>query len=158
MNLGCVALEIMGARPDLTFGSEIDARARAMTKHNFPIAKGGMCPDIMGRDDTTLPAVDLYTAGPPCQSFSAAGKHGGLSDARGCVFLRVVDTIRHARPACFVLENVVGLKVNHKEAYARILRSLQHIKDPNGKRTYRARTKVLNSLEVGGVPQNRARV
>ena len=67
MNLGRVALEIMGARPDLIFGSEIDARTRAMTKRNFPIARGGMRPDIMGRDDATLPAVDLYTAGPPCQ-------------------------------------------------------------------------------------------
>ena len=94
LNLGCVALEILGVRPDLIFASENDKATRVMTKHNFPIARGGMCPDIMGRDDATLAAVDIYTAGPPCQSFSIAGKQTGLGDARGCVFLRVLSTIK----------------------------------------------------------------
>ena len=157
MNL-CVALEILGVRPDLIFASENDKATRAMTKHNFPIAPGGMCPDIMSRDDATLPAVDIYTAGPPCQSFSIAGKKAGLGDARGCVFLRVLSTIKIVMPACFILENVLGLKTSHKDTYAHILYFLQHIEDPDGKWTYKVRTKVLNSLEVGGVPQNRPRV
>ena len=76
MNLGCVALEILGVRPDLIFASENDKATRAMTKHNFPIARGG--------NDATLAAVDIYTAGPPCQPFSTAGKQAGLGDARGC--------------------------------------------------------------------------
>lgn len=129
-----------------------------MTKHNFPIAHGGMCPDIMSRDDTTLAAVDIYTAGPPCQSYSVAGKNAGLGDARGCVFLRVLSTIKTVMPACFILENVLGLKTVHKETYAHILYFLQHIEDPDGKFTYKVRTTVLNSLEVGGVPQSRSRV
>ena len=86
-----------------------------MTKHNFPIAPGGMCPDIMSRDDATLAAVDIYTAGPPCQSFSLAGKHAGLRDTRGCVFLRVLSTIKIVMPACFILENVMGLKTRRQE-------------------------------------------
>ena len=158
LNLGCVALEILGVRPDLIFASENDKATRAMTKHNFRIARGGMCPDIMGRDGATLAAVDIYTAGPPCQSWSSAGKKSGLGDARGCVFLRVLSTIKIVMPACFILENVMGLKTSHKETYARILYSLQRIKDPDGKLTYKVRTKVLNSLEVGGVPQSRQRV
>ena len=112
----------------------------------------------MSRDDATLAAVDIYTAGPPCQSFSTAGKHAGLRDARGCVFLRVLSTIKIVMPACFILENVPGLKTRHKETYAYILHFLQHIEDPDGKWTYKVRTKVLNSLEVGGVPQNHPRV
>ena len=127
LNLGCVALEILGVRPDLIFASENDKATRAMTKHNFPIAPGGMCPDIMSRDDATLPAVDIYTAGPPCQPFSLAGKQEGLSDARGSVFVRVLKTIEIVMPACFILENVAGLKTNHKETYACILYFLQHI-------------------------------
>ena len=145
-----MALEILGVRPDLIFASEKDKATRAMTKHNFPIAHGGMCPDIMGRDDTTLAAVDLYTAGPPCQSFSTAGNHEGVAHPRGVVFLRVLSTIKLARPATFILENVKGLKTRHKETYACILDILQHIKDPDGKRTYKVRSKVLNSIEVGG--------
>ena len=158
LNLGCVALEILGVRPDLIFASENDKVTRAVTKHNFPIAPGGMCPDIMSRNDATLAAVDIYTAGPPCQSFSLAGKQTGLRDARGCVFLRVLSTIKIVTPACFILENVTGLKMRHKETYAYILYFLQHIEDPDGKKTYKVRTKVLNSLEVGGVPQSRSRV
>ena len=106
MNLGCVALELLGVRPDLIFASENDKVTRAVAKHNFPIAPGGMRPDIMSRDDATLAAVDIYTAGPPCQSFSIAGKQAGLGDARGCVFLRVLSTIKIVMPACFILENV----------------------------------------------------
>ena len=64
-----MALEVLGARPDLVFATEKDKATRAMIKHNFPIARGVMCSDITTRDDATLPAVDLYTAGPPCQSF-----------------------------------------------------------------------------------------
>ena len=149
LNLGCVALEILGVRPNLIFASEKDKATRAMTKHNFPIARGGMCPDIMSRDDATLAAVDIYTAAPPCQSFPTARKKMGLRDARGCVFLRVLSTIKIVMPACFILENVPGLKTIHKELYAHILYFLQHIEDPDGKWTYKVRTKVLNSLEVG---------
>ena len=127
----------MRVRADLIFASEKDALTRAMTKRNFPIDRGGMCPDIMGRDDATLPSVDLYTAGPPCQSFSTAGKHAGLSDARGCVSPPVLATIQRVRPACFILENVAGLKTSYKEAYTHILHSLQQIEDPDGTRTYK---------------------
>ena len=43
LNLGCVALEILGVRPDLIFASENDKATRAMTKHNFPIAPPCAC-------------------------------------------------------------------------------------------------------------------
>ena len=92
MNLGCVALEILGVRPDLIFASENDKATRAMTKHNFPIAHGGMCPDIMGRDGATLAAVDIYTAGPPCQPCSCAGKQTGLGGRQG---LRLFARAQH---------------------------------------------------------------
>ena len=73
-----------------------------------------------------------------------------MADPRGVVFLRVLSTIKLARPATFILENVKGLKTRHKETYACILDILQHIKDPDGKRAYKVRSKVLNSIEVGG--------
>ena len=49
------------------------------------------------------------------------------------------------------------MKRSHN-TYTRLLYLLQHIADPDGKWTYKVRTKVLNSMEVGGVPQNRPRV
>jgi DNA (cytosine-5)-methyltransferase 1 len=55
-------------------------------------------------------APDLIYGGPPCQSFSQAGKQKGFDDDRGKMifeFLRFVETIQ---PAFFVMENVANLK------------------------------------------------
>lgn len=53
--------------------------------------------------------VDLIVGGPPCQSFSTAGRRGTVQDPRGTLlweFLRFVDAIR---PRFFLMENVRGL-------------------------------------------------
>ena len=53
--------------------------------------------------------VDLLLGGPPCQSFSTAGRRGTVRDPRGTLlwqFLRFVDVMR---PRFFLMENVRGL-------------------------------------------------
>jgi DNA (cytosine-5)-methyltransferase 1 len=53
--------------------------------------------------------VDLVIGGPPCQSFSTAGRRGGMSDPRGALlmdFLRIVEVVS---PKLVVVENVEGL-------------------------------------------------
>lgn len=53
--------------------------------------------------------VDVLLGGPPCQSFSTAGKRGTVLDPRGTLlweFLRFVEAIR---PRFFLMENVRGL-------------------------------------------------
>lgn len=53
--------------------------------------------------------LDLLLGGPPCQSFSTAGRRGTIQDQRGELlweFLRAVDEFR---PRWFLLENVRGL-------------------------------------------------
>lgn len=53
--------------------------------------------------------LDLLIGGPPCQSFSTAGRRGTVQDPRGELlwdFLRAVDEFR---PKWFLLENVRGL-------------------------------------------------
>ena len=53
--------------------------------------------------------LDVLVGGPPCQSFSTAGKRGTTQDPRGTLlwqFLRFVDAMR---PKVFVMENVRGL-------------------------------------------------
>ncbi len=47
--------------------------------------------------------------GPPCQSFSTAGKRGGLSDPRGTLFNEFVTVVDKLKPRFFVMENVKGL-------------------------------------------------
>ena len=46
--------------------------------------------DVMTREDDSLESVDICTAGPPCQPFSAAGLQHGLKDGRGIVLLPVL--------------------------------------------------------------------
>ena len=53
--------------------------------------------------------VDLLVGGPPCQSFSTAGRRRTISDPRGTLlwqFLRFVDVMQ---PRFFLMENVRGL-------------------------------------------------
>ena len=53
--------------------------------------------------------VDLVIGGPPCQSFSTAGRRRSVGDPRGTLlwqFLRFVDAMR---PRFFLMENVRGL-------------------------------------------------
>jgi len=53
--------------------------------------------------------LDILVGGPPCQTFSTAGKRGTIQDPRGTLlwqFLRFVDILR---PKIFIMENVRGL-------------------------------------------------
>jgi DNA (cytosine-5)-methyltransferase 1 len=53
--------------------------------------------------------IDVVVGGPPCQSFSTAGKRGTTQDPRGTLlwdFLRFVDAMQ---PRFFLMENVRGL-------------------------------------------------
>ena len=87
---------------------------RDMLKHNFDIETTQVSHDIMERDDSTLPHVGLYTAGPPCQSFSGEGTNAGLLDPHGVVLLRVLQFICRKQPTTFIIENILGLNARHK--------------------------------------------
>jgi DNA (cytosine-5)-methyltransferase 1 len=53
--------------------------------------------------------LDVLVGGPPCQSFSTAGRRGTVQDPRGTLlwdFIRFVDVLR---PKIFLMENVRGL-------------------------------------------------
>lgn len=78
----------------------------------------GIKPDIVYNDITTrkhqeAPAVDLYIAGSPCQSFSTTGKRTGLKDTRGIVIFSVIEYIAAQEPTVFIIENVSNL-LNHE--------------------------------------------
>ncbi|MBL8089142.1 MAG: DNA cytosine methyltransferase [Anaerolineales bacterium] len=72
--------------------------------------------------------VSLVYGGPPCQSFSQAGKQKGFSDPRGQMigeFLRFVEQIS---PTYFVMENVKGLAgVNKGKLLEEILDNMKQL-------------------------------
>jgi DNA (cytosine-5)-methyltransferase 1 len=97
--------------------------------------------------------------GPPCQSFSLAGKRMGMNDPRGMLVLEFIRVVREALPVGFVMENVKGM-VNWEKGKA-IDAIINEISEPiyfNGKTyQYNVSYAVLNSADYG-VAQFRERV
>lgn len=53
--------------------------------------------------------LDLLIGGPPCQSFSTAGRRGTVQDARGTLIWEFLRFVAVVRPKFFLMENVRGL-------------------------------------------------
>tara|TARA_Y100000310_G_scaffold255960_1_gene263620 strand:+ start:3668 stop:4822 length:1155 start_codon:yes stop_codon:yes gene_type:complete len=53
--------------------------------------------------------VTLVSGGPPCQSFSTAGRRNSIGDPRGSLFRNFIEVINVVKPRFFVMENVKGL-------------------------------------------------
>ena len=110
--------------------------------------------DIMDRDVGSMPEVDLYSAGFPCQPWSLEGRGQGRRDSqgRGKLFDFVAEYINNKLPKCFLLENVAALTFqHHKAAFERMLETLRCSKK------YFITWRVKNAMDFG-IPQNRARV
>lgn len=66
--------------------------------------------------------ADLVVGGPPCQSFSTAGKRGSIGDPRGTLFREFVRIVDEARPKYFLMENVKGMlsaAIKHRPLHLR---------------------------------------
>ena len=100
----------------------------------------------------TVPTeCDIYTAGYPCQPWSLAGKGGGLNDTRGMPCIHGLEYIREKRPRLVVLEQVKGMLTRFKQIFDAIIWHLEHF-------GYHVCWRVLNTLDVGALPQNRERL
>ncbi len=102
----------------------------------------------------------LVIGGPPCQSFSLAGKREGTADERGQMIFEFARVVREALPVAFVLENVKGL-VNWNKGQA-IQELMQLLEEPivYNNQTYQyqiAAPQVLDAADFG-VPQHRERL
>lgn len=53
--------------------------------------------------------IDVIIGGPPCQSFSTAGKRGTTQDPRGTLLWDYLRFVEHIQPKFFLMENVRGL-------------------------------------------------
>lgn len=53
--------------------------------------------------------IDVIAGGPPCQSFSTAGKRGTVQDVRGTLLWQFLKFVQEIQPKFFLMENVRGL-------------------------------------------------
>jgi DNA (cytosine-5)-methyltransferase 3A len=108
MSCGQVALERAGIPYDNYFASEIDKYAIQISNKNYPntIQLG----TIENWREWTLPKIDLFIGGSPCQGFSNAGLGLNFDDPRSKLFFTYVDILKSLRERnpdlIFLLENV----------------------------------------------------
>ena len=144
------ALRLAGIKVVNKFASEINPHVQAM----YQAIHGAS--DVVQKDAASSPQdrgyVDVYVAGPPCQSWSSMGKRLGLADlkGRGIVFFNCLDYVRKWKPRVVVFENVIGLKKYFANEFLDILTIL---KDSG----YEVTWDELNSIDHG-VPQTRGRI
>jgi DNA (cytosine-5)-methyltransferase 1 len=97
--------------------------------------------------------------GPPCQSFSLAGKRMGMDDPRGKLVLEFIRIVKESLPVVFVMENVRGM-VNWQEGKA-IEAIINEIAEPiffeGQEYIYTVNKSILNAVDYG-VPQFRERI
>lgn len=98
----------------------------------------------------------VLAGGPPCQSFSSAGRMRGLDDPRGRLFRDFVRTARALRPEFIVFENVQGL-VTARGAADGVGGVLRMIQAEFEKAGYGCRFDLVNAADYGA-PQRRVRL
>lgn len=96
--------------------------------------------------------IDLLVGGPPCQSFSLAGKRD-KHDPRNALFMEYVNYLNYYKPKAFLMENVIGILSKRTETGEKVIDIImEHLE-----RDYRCIVTKLCASDFG-VPQNRRRV
>ena len=117
------------------FASECASAPRRMIEENAMPAK--LMSNIFSKE--AAPYVHLYVSGFSCKPFSML-HHGTklLQEEQARIFFGVVQRIARVRPACFVLENVLGIS----RVKAEVLKTLQE-------QGYAVEAVVMNPVDLG---------
>ncbi len=99
--------------------------------------------------------VDFIIGGPPCQTFSAAGRRAagvqGTDDNRGVLFREYVRILRQLSPKGFLFENVYGITgAQNGDAWQEIRQAFEEV-------GYKIFYRILDAADYG-VPQHRERL
>lgn len=112
-----------------------------------------ICEDVKKLDVKSLPNIDGFAFGFPCNDFSLVGEQKGFDGEYGPLYTYGLKVIKHFNPIWFVAENVGGLQsANEGNAFQKILSDLEkcgkgYILTPH-----------LYKFEEYGVPQKRHRI
>ena len=131
---------------------EIHEYCSNVLKHHWPQVMSSE--DISELQPRSIPDVDVWCGGFPCQDLSVArgsrGRHG-LKGSRSGLFFRFVALAKVKKPKVILLENVHGLlNSNQGRDFAQLLRQLSEL-------GYAVSWRLLNSRYFG-LPQSRPRV
>lgn len=149
---GCGGLDLgfEQAGFDVIWANEFDPAVRDTYLLNHPnttfILKN--INDILPND---VPECDGFIGGPPCQSWSVAGRQMGLEDRRGRLFLTYIEMINAKKPKFFLIENVKGLL---DEKFRLVFEDFINRLDCAG---YNVQWQLLDAVNYK-IPQNRERV
>lgn len=128
--------------------------------------------DVLSDLGLKVGELDLLSGGPPCQSFSTAGRRGTVQDPRGTLIWEFFRFVKAMRPKFFLMENVRGLlsaairhrpiaergdpsnPLTHEEEPGSVVRLLLKDFEAEG---YRADAFEVNAVNYGA-PQLRERV
>ncbi len=114
-----------------------------------------VCQDIRDYHPAPDLKVDFIIGGPPCQTFSAAGRRAagvaGTTDPRGTLFEEYVRLLKTLEPQGFLFENVYGITgAQNGEAWTDIQAAFRAA-------GYTIRHRILDAADYG-VPQHRERL
>ncbi|GAB4291360.1 MAG: hypothetical protein Fur0025_26500 [Oscillatoriaceae cyanobacterium] len=114
-----------------------------------------ICIDIRNYSPDANIKVDFIIGGPPCQTFSAAGRRAagvaGITDQRGTLFQEYVRILKILQPQGFLFENVYGITgANGGQAWQEIQSAFRQV-------GYKIYFRVLDAADYG-VPQHRERL
>lgn len=113
------------------------------------------CGDIRDYNPPQGLEIDFIIGGPPCQTFSAAGRRAagvqGTDDDRGVLFKEYVRILRQLSPKGFLFENVYGITgAQNGDAW-------QEIREAFEEAGYKIFYRILDAADYG-VPQHRERL
>jgi len=112
-----------------------------------------ICKNVSDLDIDSLPGIDAFSYGFPCNDFSIVGEKKGFNGSFGPLYEYGVKVINKFKPKFFVAENVGGLtSANEGKALKKILHDLESSGDGYCLTTH------LYKFEEYNIPQTRHRI
>jgi len=113
-----------------------------------------ICKDVRNLDVTSLPNIDAFAFGFPCNDFSVVGEQNGMNGVFGPLYTYGIKVLNHHNPKWFIAENVSGItSANEGTAFKKILMAMTRA----GECGYTI-VPHLYKFEQYAVPQSRHRV
>ncbi len=151
--VGGIRLGFENAGFNTVFSNDFEPACKETFDLNFDNSKL-IIKDINKVEINKIPNFDILLAGFPCQPFSIAGHRKGFKDSkgRGNLFFRIAEIIENKKPKVVFLENVKNLKTHDKGNTFKVIKKTLELLG------YYIKSKIVNSMTHGNLPQNRERI